>query len=70
MRERCTDLRLRNAEDHTLWSGGVDEGAKDVEHTAEGEGFAVGRDTGEGGVVVGCEDEREGDAGDEGGCGC
>ena len=61
LRERRAELGLRDADDHAAGPRGVDERPEDVEHRAEGQRLAVRREERQRGVVVGREDEREGD---------
>jgi len=62
----ASERAFGDAEEHPTGFGGVDERAEEVEEGAEGEGFAVGCEEGEGGVVVWGEDKGEWDAGDGG----
>ena len=58
-----SQFAFSDAEEYTTWTRGVDERTKVVKECAKGEGFAVGRDEGEGGVVLRGEDVRKRDAG-------
>ena len=62
--KRQPEFAFGDAKEYTTWTRGVDERTEVVKERAKGEGFAVGRDEDEGGVVLRREDVRERGAGD------